>query len=106
MTSARRSWWAVFALSAGVAVGAAYLAVRVVERLRSGPVDPAAIVSEAWVRLYGRIALSLWMGLPMGGWIAGRLTRGEVDEAVRTTRLRRAVIALLVVAPLIAWRVP
>ena len=98
---------ALFSLCAGISVGAAYLLVRLVERLCSGPVDPGAVVAESWVRLHGRIELALWIGLPLGWWMAGVLARpsGE-DVAQAGGRAGRWVWLLAIVAPLLAWWVP
>jgi len=98
---------ALFSLCAGIAVSGAYLLVRLVERLRSGPVDPGAVVAESWVRLHGRVELALWIGLPLGWWMAGVLLRpvdGELSQ--RGAPAARWVWLLAVLAPLLAWWVP
>jgi len=102
-TIQRRSTVAAAALLIGMLAGPVYLLIRLWERARSGPVDPGAIVSEAHVRLYWRMAVALWVAVPAGALLA-RSMPGAAAKTYRTL----AVAALLMVplAVIVAWAVP
>jgi hypothetical protein len=98
---------AAAALVAGLCAASAYVAVRLWERLRTGPLDPALVVSEAHVGFYWRAAVAGWAGLA-GAAVAFVWLRGRASEAVDLAAARAGRAAPLVAlgCALLVWLFP
>lgn len=53
-------------LGAGLTASIAYVALRVIERFRTGPRDPLATLSEAHTGFYWRWVIAAWIGSVVG----------------------------------------
>ena len=96
---------AVASLLGGVAASLAYVVIRVVERLQSGPMDPTAILVEAHVAFYWRALTSGWWGvLAFGVAYAVMVRRGGDARATRWVHLGAFPFAVVVAVAM--WLLP
>jgi len=107
MTDRSRRRLAVAALVLSLTAPATYMAQRLYERARHGPVDPSLILMSTHVDYLWRIAVATWWGgccaLLSWLWLRRRDDAGCDDWARRTAA---AIVASAAVVTWLAWRLP
>lgn len=101
--SERRAALALTAAAMGALAPLAYLAQRLYERARTGPIDPTLILRESHTAFYWRAGAAAWWAGVAAIAIYAWSVRREAPE--RASRLLRLAVAPLVLAiALLAWR--
>lgn len=101
--SDRRAALALTAAAFGGLAPVAYVAQRLYERARGGPIDPTLVLRESHTAFYWRACTAAWWaGIAAIAIYAWAARRDPPEGGVR--RLRLAVAPLVLAVALLAWR--
>lgn len=93
---------ATASLVAALTAPVAYVVLRLIERVRSGPIDPLSIVGDPHTAFYWRASSAAWWGGLAGMlvcvWLSRRGGEGGVARSVS-----RAALPLAVVLAIATW---
>lgn len=105
MTRGRRAGLAVAAAVLAIAGPIAYVAQRLYELARSGPVDPLSILRDSHTAFYWRAATATWWA-GLFALMAYAIARSEGARQRIASAIAWTVVPLVVVVGLLSWWFP